>query len=314
MPLRWNGSVLGSRRDPEAAAFSGVWGLRDQALYQRDAFWTPTFNGKPWFYEQSFNSVGLAASAAAITVTASATPHTKGSWTEIIASTSTQVTLLSFVISNVASTNIDTAMLIDVGIGASGSETAIIENVAVGGAIAVGTGAGVLLFQCPINIPSGSRISVRNQATIASDTVQIFQVSLFNIGNQALVPDLVDVLGTSTTTSQGTAFSGNSGSWNEIVASTSQDYIGFSLVPSVVGATVSAATTNTFTLGFGAAGSEQEIGAISVRYGTGETVHSVSHVCFFAKEVPQGSRIAVKHDIASNPAQRGVTVIAVPKP
>jgi hypothetical protein len=275
---------------------------------------TPLFAEKPWFYEQSFDSVGLAASATSITVTASATPHTKGSWTEIIASTSEQTTLLSFIIRDVASTNVDTAMLIDVGVGASGSETAIIENVAVGGAVGLGLGVGVLLFQCPINIPSGSRISVRNQATIASDTVQIFQVSLFDIGNQALVPDSVDVLGTSTTTSEGTAFSGSSGSWNQIIASTSQDYIGFSLVPSVVGSTISAVTTNTFTLGFGAAGSEQEIGAVSVRYGTGESVHSVSHVCYFATEVPAGSRIAVKHDIASNPQQRGITVIAIPKP
>jgi hypothetical protein len=206
----------------------------------------------------------------------------------------------------------DTATLLDIGIGASGSETAIASNIAIGG-------ANNYNIALPVNIPSGTRIAARIQGVRSSQTLSI-NANTFtaNISGSAasLFPSSVDVLGTDSSTSTGTAMSGASGTWVEIIASTGDDYMGFAVIPSVSDTDTANLTDARFTLGVGASGSEVAIGEMSFAVNTSETVsaRSIANALpFYGREVAAGSRLAIRHNISANPSKYDACIIAVPK-
>ena len=272
---------------------------------------TALFADKPWFYDINGVSITGANTGNAV-VTASATAHAKGSWTQLIASTSGQSNFFICLLQSVFVAGTDTATLLDIGIGASGSETAIASNIAIGGA----NNINIVL---PVNIPSGTRIAARIQGVRSSQTLSI-NANTFtaNISGSAasLFPSSVDVLGTDSSTSTGTAMSGASGTWVEIIASTGDDYMGFAVIPSVSDTDTANLTDARFTLGVGASGSEVAIGEMSFAVNTSETVsaRSIANALpFYGREVAAGSRLAIRHNISANPSKYDACIIAVPK-
>jgi hypothetical protein len=269
---------------------------------------TPLFADKPWFYQNEI----LAASwnTGSVTLTASATPHTKGSWSQIIASTSNVTTLIRFFLSGVSVSTADSATLLDIGVGASGSETVIVPNLAIGGS------AGSF-YSIPVEIPSGSRIAARIQGVRASQTATISARDFFalNAGDTASIGTTADVLGTDTATSTGTAMSGSSGTWVEIEDSTTKDYIGFAIAPSVSDTDTTAFGDAAYEIGVGAAGSEVAFGYIQFAFGATESFSLASSRSpnLFGREVPTGSRLAIRHNISANPSKYDACIIAVPK-
>ena len=272
---------------------------------------TALFADKPWFYD--LNGIEITGiNTSSLTLTAGSPAHTKGSWLELISSTSgtTEFLSMAWQAGNVSGT--DTAMLMDIGVGASGSETVVVPDIAIGGASS-------MTLNLPINIPSGSRIAARLQGVRgSSQSIQTFgNILAISIGgsNAALIPSSLDVLGTDTATSTGTAMSGASGTWVEIVASTSDDYIGFQIIPSFSDSSITTYANTVYTLGVGAAGSEVAIGDISINYnGANESVAlRTINVPLFGQEVPAGSRLAVKHNLAANPDKYDACIIAIPK-
>lgn len=274
---------------------------------------TPLFRDVPWF--KDFRNVTITGQATTTPAPAAgATAHTKGAWVQLIASTSGASNLFTsfWQSSSVAAT--DTAMVMDIGVGASGSETVVAPDIALGGC-----GAGLVIL--PISIPNGSRIAARIAGVRgSSQTITSFSnITTYNISSTAtsLLPSSVDVLGVNTATSTGTAMSGASGTWVEIIASTSKDYIGFSIVPSISDTDTATIGDLRLTLGVGAAGSESVIGEIAASTTTSEAVSLRSNAIaanLFGREVPAGSRLAIKHNIAANPGKYDACIIAVPKP
>ena len=120
------------------------------------------------------------------TITAHATPHTKGSWVSVVASAPFDVTWLGVTTSDsthVSATN--TGQLLDIGVGAAASELVLIANIPSGfSALTVLTGSGgskgIAWF--PVEIPSGTNISARMQAVITVDTCD---VRLFMLGSSS---------------------------------------------------------------------------------------------------------------------------------
>jgi len=247
------------------------------------------------------------------TLTASATAHTKGSWAQLIASTSAECTALGINIGNVAVSNADTAMLVDIGVGAAGSEVVRVENIAVGGATLLARGSGGLFFMLPLRIAAGSRIAARCQSVRTSGT-GVIHCAPMAMGASHVVPTAVDVLGASTADSRGTAMSGASGTWVEITGSTARDYSAVLVIPSIIGTTITTARAVRYTIGIGAAGAEVAIGSTLADYTTLERVqtYGASPYLPMSYRIPAGSRIAVQHDIAANPGQIAACVIGVP--
>lgn len=253
------------------------------------------------------------ASSTNITTTASATTHTVGSWTQILADTATTETaglLMVFANSTTAAAT-DTGMLLDIGTGAAGSEVVRVQSLAI-------SQQGSCHTAIPIRIPGSTRVAARIQSSVSSRTLS-GGFALFATPFADRLPLSLDVLGTSTATSVGTAMSGASGTWVEISAATAKDYQALVLVPSLSDTNSGANTNVRYELGIGASGSEVAVAAVQWLYTTNPAVGATNVAGMppglggvHGGLVPAGSRIAVRHNLAANPGRCDACVIGVP--
>lgn len=242
-------------------------------------------------------------------ITTPTTANTKGAWVQVIASTSAKSSLLRLGPQNTWNGTQMNGVLMDVGVGAAGSEVVVIADLAVGCCHTV--------LNIPIAIPSGSRVAVRVQqsGTTAWNFYPTFV--FYDVGGYASTPTSVDVLGTSNATSYGTALSGASGTWTEIVTSTSKDYQTCFAIPSASG--VGTFTGNypgaLFHLGVGAAGSETILasGYPQLTAGYISFAFPNTEMHFGTGPVPAGSRLAVQPNVSSTNASRmAACIVGVP--
>jgi hypothetical protein len=269
---------------------------------------TPLFRNVDWF-EDAYTLVN---SSAEVSLTANTSAHTKGSYSELIASSSANAGLLVLMVQDIQASSTNTATLIDIATGASGSENDIISNLAVGGAVTTAGSTG-LCVAVPCKIASGTRLAARIQSIVTGGKNATAQVFLLDVsGDYATAPTIVDVITGDTATSRGISFSGASGTWVEAIASTSQAYRAVAFVPSVHSNNI-ASINPQFDIGIGASGSEQTFGATIVNYNANEFVQSTPpYLSLFGRNIPSGSRLAVKHNIAANPDRYGFCLIGIP--
>ncbi len=153
-------------------------------------------------------------------VAANAAAHTKGSWGELIASTSFDADAALFVI---GSSSLTQQWMGDLAIGGAGSEVAIVSNLLIGGA-----GQETRTILVPGSIPAGSRISGRCQSTAGSGSAR-FRVMLLRGGLWGAPPGgMIETLGANTGTTRGAALNAGAaantyGAWVELSSSTSAD-------------------------------------------------------------------------------------------
>lgn len=182
-------------------------------------------------------------------VQANASAHTKGAWTQLIASTALNADVLILSVA-CAAANTNTAALIDIGIGASGAESVVIPDLAVGGA----DGNGFWYIILPIKIPSGSRIAARSQSVRTGGVNIPVRVILQKTLNYDQAPVALDVIGTSTATSEGTATVTND-TYVELVSSTTKIYSSVVVIPSLT--SIESGNANALIdLAIGSSGSE----------------------------------------------------------
>jgi hypothetical protein len=270
---------------------------------------TPLFRNTSFFEGMSSKPINESGS---VTVTADTTAHTKGAWSELDSSTSANASYIVIEVSSSGQSGVDTAALVDIGTGASGSETALIGDVAVGGAQVLAGNAAQLAFGIPIQIASGTRLSARIQSIVTGGRQMTVNVWIFDMGDYTAAPTSVDVLGTSTANSAGTVMSGASGTWVQIIASTSRAYRAVVFVPSL--STTAAATLVTeYRIGTGASGSEVEVGRTFAATTNAEAVGISSRLpALVTGAIPSGTRLSVRHTIASTPSAYDVTLIGIP--
>lgn len=249
--------------------------------------------------------------ASAVTVTADATAHTKGAWTEVIASSSADADLVYLYVINSQSATA-TEGLLDVGIGGAGSEVVVVAN-AVGGSIAglapsVGVVPGINPLQIyPVKIAAGSRVAVRIQNVIGGRTANV-SVSLLSSGKS--IPSSLETIGASTATSRGTNLP-TSNTYVELTASTSQPFQGIVMVPCSAGATI-VGEGSIYTLGIGLSGSETTLGTCYVASAATEFCgyQQNQQPFIYYGYIPQGSRLAVKQSVGK--AYRDVILYGIP--
>jgi len=110
----------------------------------------------------------------------SGTANTKGAWTEISASTTkNHKGIIIAVGSNENSGQVQHAMLLDVSVGASGSESVIISDVPMG-MNTVEQYSSMQQFY-GVSISSGERLSVRAQSSITDATDRLFDIALYGV-------------------------------------------------------------------------------------------------------------------------------------
>lgn len=144
-------------------------------------------------------------------LTASATAHAKGSYSQLVASTAYDVHGLTLVIAGSGVSATRTDMMLDLAIGGAGSEVVILPELLCGWRSAPGAGPQDIFL--PFFIPKGTRIAARLQSLISSDVVDV-QVHL-EYGCGIPVRPLfrrADAYGTTAASSTGTSHTpGNSG-------------------------------------------------------------------------------------------------------
>lgn len=263
------------------------------------------------------DTVTLASSTVpAVTVTAAGSAHTKGAWSEIVASTSEDASLLAInTTAAVAILNADSRALLDIGIGGAGSETAIISNIVIGNKSSSSSG---WLF--PVFIPKGTRVAARIQHVTAS-TALTFRFRLGKTEPTSQRPASYTVtMGANTSTSSGVVvnYGGSTntkGSWTEITASTSERFAGLHLCVDMNGDSTMGAATCLVDVATGGAGSETVI--VSNVFYLQTSNEAIDHFGggspFMPVDVPAGARLSVRQQTSSglNP-DIGVALIGFP--
>ena len=244
---------------------------------------------------------------------APSTANTKSAWQQLIAATSYDSCALDlcFIIQPLESGG--AAVSFDIGIGGSGSEVTVIQNIAGAGTQYEGIPNRVRL---PIGFPAGTRIAARSQNSNVTPTQDI-QCFLELFDGDFLAAECcagVDALGFNAATSLGTiitpsASAGVKGSYSQIISATSQDYCGiFFTVNNNFIADTTHYPAEAIDIAVGAGGSEQVIfpnfmfqnfGAIS------SCLPSQVHYC----DIPAGTRIAARSSDTSGTATNTVGVI-----
>ena len=195
------------------------------------------------------------------TATGSATAHTKGAWAQLTSATSRTVTGIWLGIYDTYATSTNTSTLLDLGVGAAGSETVVLSNLEVGYR---GSNVGITWVFVPIRLPAGVRVAARVQSAQTSKAVNLAVSAETGIPPAGLTSAMVvDTVGTVAGSSRGTTVTSSAtantpGSWVELTASSARRATSVLLS---MGANGSAAAnlggfTGSVDLGIGAAGSE----------------------------------------------------------
>lgn len=158
------------------------------------------------------------------TLTADATPHTKGAYGSIV-TCSAPVTLIRVRVSATAVTATNTNTLLDLATVSDGSGGIWLNNLQVGWQEPVVQGGDIMnefWFPTP-GFAAGTVISGRIQSAVVSKTAKV-SIDTFNGTDTATI----DTLGANTATSQGVqviaGLSDAEGSWTTIIAATTQNY------------------------------------------------------------------------------------------
>jgi hypothetical protein len=264
---------------------------------------TPLFRNQDWFEAGAQQTVNY---GSPIQVTANSSAHTQGNWQQLIASTSADASFLYFFVTGVNASGVNTATLLNIATGASGAEVAIASNIAIGAAASV-----AVVF--PYKLPSGTRLAAQIQSVVTGGKTASVRAILIDAGDYATAPTSVDVIGGSGATSKGIEFSGASGTWVEAIASTTRAYRAVSIVLSGHDATMGAVTNAQYELGVGAAGNEIIFGDTRFNFNTSEAAQFVAPFnTLYGRNIPAGSRLAVRHSIAADPEKYGFNLIGIP--
>jgi hypothetical protein len=141
-------------------------------------------------------------------ITAAGSAHTKGAFSagQLIAATAAESFGITIFLSNVGTTaTTNTRSLVDIGVGASGSESVLIPNLMCGQAGAWNSASSCAVsYTFPIYIAAGTRLSARSQSLAASDTVNVTVfLHQYRIGLDGWVGSQVTAYGPDTATSSG---------------------------------------------------------------------------------------------------------------
>lgn len=240
----------------------------------------------------AFEIAGIpgAGAAVGVAVTTGAL-NTKGAWAQLTAASG--IAAAGFVL-DVCPIG-PAEFLVDVGIGAGGSEVVLVSNLLVS-VVGVAEGVTVASIPIPVAIPAGSRISIRAQASVATQT--LYCSAVLYSGD---VPGSTscETLGALTAGSGGTvidpgAVAGTKGAWSELVAATAAAIKACVLL---IGGGADASRVNAFwalDIGVGGAGSEVvKVPNVQLRAsGTVDIVYP--QVIVLPLGIPAGSRVAVR--------------------
>lgn len=232
------------------------------------------------------------------TATAHATPHTVGSWTEVVAALSEDVGWVNIAPGgNVASSGVNTSALLNLGVGAAASEVAVLPSLGVGywGSISTVQHPGWLF---PLFIPKGSRVAIQCQGAVTAQAVPM-RFAFFAPSQLARPSNKILAFGANLATSAGVVLAtpgGNNteGAWTEITAATPEPLAALAISVQGGGSTTHASASALVDIAIGAAGSEVPVVTdIGLQLFSTEAVNYASPL-IHPVDIPAGTRLAAR--------------------
>jgi len=260
------------------------------------------------------NSTGTSSSLGTA-VTCAGSANTKGSWAQLVASTPNDTVFVDVVIYFNASafSAAGQQLAVDIGVGAGGSEVVIANNLMNVPGYTLKTG---VHYAFPLAIPAGTRIAARAQASVASAVANV-SINLFD-GSFTQMEGIaaVDSIGFQAGTTRGVTLTPNAsantmGSYAQLVASSSVDYMGIMAAFDYQGGAF--ATQNWLVdIAIGAGGSEVVVVPQLFTGGGGANAFGCPVMPFIPLSIPAGTRIAARcQSSAASGAAIGATLFGV---
>lgn len=235
------------------------------------------------------------------------TTYTMGAWTQLIAATVQDANWAMFIIQipRLTSGSTGTAVAVDVGCGAGGSEIEIVPNLSCSA-----FNVCVATYFLPLAIPAGTRLAARASSNVLSDSCTM-QVLLFDDAyGSAGAGSSVDNYGFFTSLNIGTQVDAGGaanlkGPYFQIVASTTNDISGFFLAYDTQNLSGSASVTAIawlLDISIGAAASEVVILpnlSMAGYFQTTSTEIFNNTSPYYAIPIPAGTRIAARAQCSS---------------
>lgn len=255
--------------------------------------------------ESVFHDAASVTAAPGVVVTLPATAGTKSGWVEVTAATLGDVIEVELITVGTTSSGNNSATLVDLGIGPSGSEVVLVADIPAGFTNTTGSGIPGMV-RIPACIPAGTRVAVRASSQRTSNNINV--PVLFNYG--ARVPGGVfpgqefDTYGAQAASANGVEVTPNAttnvnGAWVELTAATARDHRGFLLLSQGWGGTVAGAISMNahgfvLELGAGGAGSEVVLGSVHIRTSTAEVRQGPWPSWPIWRAIPAGTRLAAR--------------------
>jgi len=221
--------------------------------------------------------------------------NTKSAWVELSASTTVETMGFSIAANHSdASAGTQVSLLLDIGIGAAGSETVIVEGIAVDGSH---TSEYLISAYIPLHISAGSRVAIRGQASATSENISV-KIKLHPKTMAGLTSyQIIESYGVNNADSGGvtvTTPSSGTSAWQEIVASTNSEIKSLGLCFTCTGSASDAIHKTEFAVG--AAGSEiVVIPGMSWSYRRTTARSSIMpNLSWLPVHIPAGSRISAR--------------------
>jgi hypothetical protein len=244
--------------------------------------------------------------------------NVKGAWVQMTAATAFQYEAIGLSIMQDGGDGGAEIFLVDIGIGAAGSEKVIVPNILLD-VIRIGQGTLSLHMVLPVQVPKGARVAVRCQTSQGSGT-RTARVLLTGKGgghnNPKGVCNAMQCYGAlSASDTNGTlvdsgASANTFGAWTQLTASTAANH---NFAQPILGNNKQSSTTSTGVnceaqLAVGASGSEKIIGhwIFGSMYYTG----FMSSLSSIAAQIPAGSRLSMRSkNSAATAADRNMSFV-----
>lgn len=227
------------------------------------------------------------------TCTASATPHTWGSWVEIDPSLSGDIDQIRLVLTAATSANAtDTSTLLQIGTGGSGAETAWAT-------VGVGYAQAGRAITIPGRIASGTRVAVRCQSAAASKSVAA--VYTFHKPKELTFSGAPITWGADTATSRGITLTApgstnTKGAWTTISASTSAAITALAVTAQAAGGTALNSDGGVLIdLAVGASSSEVVVISDLFLLSSASEWYTVLTSMTYGIDIPAGSRVSARY-------------------
>jgi len=258
--------------------------------------------GARGFWPATQPDTGSNAYSAAVAPTSGGTAHTKGSWVEIVAATTSDVYRVIMQTSNTAVSGSNTASLLDIGVGAAGAEVVVVPNLAVGNSSTSSTLGSFPVWDLPLFIAKGSRVAVRWQSARTSVTLNTYWTFFgpTSTTRAATKPaPFTWAYGPDTSTSLGVTLvpgaANAKGAWSQLTAATDGPISALAVGIQNAGNTSAQGGTVLVDIGYGAAGSEVvAIPNLSFTTSTQELVLRNHLLTTYPVELPAGVRLAAR--------------------